>query len=73
MGVTYQKLRDLMRDNKILNKTLKEKAGVTGDELAKIKWDEKYMTLESLDKIHVFFSELLGREITPNELFDFKK
>lgn len=73
MGITYQPLRDLMREEKIINKHLKEKAGVTADELAKIKWDEKYMTLDSLYKISVFFTELLGREITPNDLIAFKK
>jgi DNA-binding Xre family transcriptional regulator len=72
-GISYYKLRELLRENKILYKHLKEDAGVTGDELAKIRYDERYMTTQSLERIARYLSTKLDREITFDDLIEIKK
>lgn len=71
-GISYEKLRQLIRTNKVLHKTLKAEAGVTGDELAKLKYEEEYITTESLEKFARYFSKLLNRKITFDDLIDIK-
>jgi DNA-binding Xre family transcriptional regulator len=70
VGVSYLKLREMKRVNKIRNYMIHNATGITHDELAKINKDE-YMTLQSIERILKYLSTVLNRQIKIEDILDF--
>ena len=72
MGVSYLKLREILRISKIKHYMIHDDTGITHDELAKINKDQ-YMTLQSAEIITRYLSEKLDKQFIIEDLMEFKK